>query len=149
MSIIAGLQQAPGQAMPMGMGQPPMPGMKPPMGGAPAGVSSLIPNLQQLHGDNAELTASYFLIKHWLVMLPTKYCVTVCDDQKMNDSRRTMDRPCKAQAAQQQAQQQQGTVLQEVASTGCSTAARHGAARRRDARLQPWWDRGVCEWHPA
>ena len=121
MSIIAGLQQAPGQAMPMGMGQPPMPGMKPPAGGAPAGVSSLIPNLQQLPVQ--QLTALFLDPRSNVPRIALLSAI----DQKIKQQK-TMQ-AVQGAAAQQQAQQQPGTVAQEVLQSAMQPVmARHGGA---------------------
>jgi hypothetical protein len=121
MSIIAGLQQAPGQAMPMGMGQPPMPGMKPPMGGAPAGVASLIPNLQQLPVQ--QLTALFLDPRSNVPRIALLSAI----DQKIKQQK-TMQ-AVQGAAAQQQAQQQPGTVAQEVLQSAMQPVmARHGGA---------------------
>lgn len=123
---IAGLPQgsnmpAPGQAMPMGMGQPPMPGMKPPAGGTPAGVAALTPSLAQM---NKQQLLMEFMNPGSRI---PKYALISAIDEKAKQEKAMA--AVQGSLAQQQAQQQPGTVAQEVLQSAMQPVmARHGGA---------------------
>ena len=112
MSIIAGLQQAPGQAMPMGMGQPPMPGMKPPMGGAPTGITS--DNPKQLAKLNEQMLLQLFNLS-MMGRIKNPQPISVLGAISLKNKQKAAEEAVRNQILQgQNAQNQQsGTVAQQ------------------------------------